>query len=172
MKYDNEEITQLVKKLNEFYVFTLQSVRYILNNTDVDKVTWCTKNSACASGENDPESFANVLHSSGRKLFSTNHRVFGNFVLTGKRGFDILKKVGRPRFVFNGRQGTLDALMIVQYLPSMAENRFIVSAYEPIDFHDDEDYETYYNLSKSDKNYFQNMDAMIVGEIVDCESQN
>ena len=36
-----------------------------------------------------------------------------------------------------------------------------------------EDYELiYYNLSKSDKNHFQNMDAMIVGEIVDCESQN
>ena len=28
------------------------------------------------------------------------------------------------------------------------------------------------NLSKSDKNYFQNMDAMIVGEIVNCESSN
>lgn len=53
----------------------------------------------------------------------------------------------------------------------MEENRFIVSVYEPIDF-DDDDYEIYYNLSKSDKNHFQNMDAMIVGEIVDCESSN
>lgn len=53
----------------------------------------------------------------------------------------------------------------------MEENRFIVSVYEPIDF-DDDDYEIYCNLSKSDKNHFQNMDAMIVGEIVDCESQN
>ena len=54
----------------------------------------------------------------------------------------------------------------------MEENRFIVSVYEPIDFDDNKDYEIYYNLSKSDKNYFKNMDAMIVGEIVDCESQN
>ena len=37
---------------------------------------------------------------------------------------------------------------------------------------DDEDYEIYYNRSKSDKIYFQDMDAMIVGEIVDCESSN
>ena len=39
-------------------------------------------------------------------------------------------------------------------------------------FDDNKDYEIYYNLNKSDKNYFQNMDAMIVGEIVDCESPN
>ena len=54
----------------------------------------------------------------------------------------------------------------------MEENRFIVSVCEPIDFDDNKDYEMYYNFSKSDKNYFQNMDAMIVGEIVDCESSN
>lgn len=53
----------------------------------------------------------------------------------------------------------------------MEENRFIISVYELIDF-DDEDYEIYYNLSKSDKIYFQDMDAMIVGEIVDCENSN
>ena len=54
----------------------------------------------------------------------------------------------------------------------MEENRFIISVYELIDFDDDEDYEIYYNRSKSDKIYFQDMDAMIVGEIVDCESSN
>lgn len=43
MNHDNEEITRLIKKLNEFYVFTLQSVRHILNSTSVDKVTYCIK---------------------------------------------------------------------------------------------------------------------------------
>ena len=71
----NEEINVLAKTLNEFYVFTLQSIRHILNSTDVDKVTWYTKNSAYVSGENDPESFADMLHSTGRMLFSKNHRV-------------------------------------------------------------------------------------------------
>lgn len=41
--YENNEIKSLIKKLNEFYVFTLQSVRHILNSTDVDKITWYTK---------------------------------------------------------------------------------------------------------------------------------
>lgn len=41
MNHDNEEITRLTKKLNEFYVFMLQSVRHILNSTSVDKVTYC-----------------------------------------------------------------------------------------------------------------------------------
>ena len=43
MKHENEEITRLIKELNEFYVFTLQSVRHILNSTSVDKVTHCIK---------------------------------------------------------------------------------------------------------------------------------
>lgn len=54
----------------------------------------------------------------------------------------------------------------------MEENIFIVSAYEPIDYTNDSDYETYFNTHKRDDNYFQNMDAIIVGEIVDCESSN
>lgn len=111
-----------------------------------------------------------MLHSSGRKLFSKNHRVFGNFVLTGKRGFDILKNVGHPRFVFNGRQGILDSVMKVYYIPSLEENRFIISVYDAIDFDSDEDYEIYYNINGKGGDYFQNMDAIIVGEIVDCES--
>ena len=54
MNHDNEEITQLTKKINEettrltkkfneFYVFMLHSVRHILNSTSVDKVTYCIK---------------------------------------------------------------------------------------------------------------------------------
>ena len=43
MNHDNEEITRLIQKLNEFYVFTLQSVRHILNSTSVDKVTYYIK---------------------------------------------------------------------------------------------------------------------------------
>ena len=166
----NEEITQLTQKLNEFYVFTLQSVRHILNSTSIDKVTCCIKNNT--SEKSDAESFIDTLQSSCTRLFSKNHRTFGNFVLIGKRGFNILKSYKSPRLVFGERFGIIDSLIKVHYIPSMEENRFIVSAYEPIDFDDNKDYEIYYNLSKSNKNYFQNMDAMIVGEIVDCESQN
>ena len=169
---ENEEITVLARKFSEFYAFTLQSIRHILNSTDVDKVTWCTKASDNASLENNPDSFADTLHSIGRKLFKKNHRVFGNFVLIGKQGFDILKKIGRPRFVFEGRYGTLDSLMKVHYIPSMDDNMFIVSVYEPVNFKDDMDYKTYYNFYKTDNNYFQNMDAIVVGEIVDSESFN
>ena len=46
MTHENEEITRLIKELNEFYFFTLQSVRHILNSTSVDKVTYCIKNNA------------------------------------------------------------------------------------------------------------------------------
>ena len=159
----NEEINVLTNKLNEFYFFTLQSIRHILNSTDVDKVTWYTKNSANASGENDPESFEDTLYSAGLMLFTKNHRSMGNFVLIGKRGFDILKKIGRPRFVFEGNNGTIDFKMIVHYIPSMDENRFIVSVYEPIDFDKDSDYKVYY------KNMYENMDAIVVGDIVDGE---
>ena len=166
----NEEITQLTKKLNEFYVFTLQSVRHILNSTSIDKVTCCIKNNT--SDKADSESFIDALYSICTRLFSKNHRTFGNFVLTGKRGFNILKSYKSDRFVFDERFGVIDSLIKVYYIPSMEENRFIVSVYEPIDFDDDDDYEIYYNLSKSDKNHFQNMDTMIVGEIVDCESSN
>ena len=170
MKHENEEITQFNQKLNEFYFFTLQSVRHILNSTSVDKVTYCIKNNA--SEKNESESFMDMLHSNCNRLFSKNHRAFGNFVLIGKRGFNILKSDKSTRFVFDERFGVIDSLIKVHYIPSMEENRFIISVYELIDFDDDEDYETYYNRSKSDKIYFQDMDAMIVGEIVDCESSN
>lgn len=162
----NEETNELSKTLNEFYVFTLQSIRHILNSTDVDKVTWYTKNSANTSGGNDPDSFANTLYSAGLMLFTKNHRSMGNFVLTGKQGFDILKSMGCPRFVFEGENGTIDYSMIVHYIPSMDDNRFIVSVYEPIDFDKVSDYKVYY------KKMFENMDSMIVGEIVDGESPN
>ena len=170
MKHENEEIARLTKKLNEFYVFTLQSLRHILNSTSVDKVTYCVNNNT--SEKSISESFIDTLYSSCNRLFSKNHRTFGNFVLIGKRGFNILKTYKSPSVVFGERFGTIDSLIKVYYIPSMEENRFIVSTYEPIDFDDNKDYEIYYNLSKSDKNHFQNMDAMIVGEIVDCESQN
>ena len=181
MKHENEEITQLTKKineettrltkmLNEFYVFMLQSIRHILNSTSVDKVTYCIKNNT--SDKSDSESFIDTLYSSCNRLFSKNHRTFGNFVLIGKQGFNILKRYESTRMVFGERFGVIDSLIKVYYIPSMEENRFIVSVYEPIDFDDNKDYEMYYNLSKSNKNYFKNMDAMIVGEIVDCESSN
>lgn len=170
MNHDNEETTRLIQKLNEFYVFTLQSVRYILNSTSLDKVTHCVNNNT--SEKSKSESFIDTLYSSCNRLFSKNHRTFGNFVLTGKQGFNILKSYKSPRLVFDERFGIIDSLIKVYYIPSMEENRFIVSVCEPIDFDDHKDYEIYYNLSKSDKNYFQNMDAMIIGEIVDCESSN
>ena len=162
----NEEINVLTNKLNEFYFFTLQSIRHILNSTDVDKVTWYTKNSANASDGNDPDSFANTLYSAGLTLFTKNHRFMGNFVLIGKRGFDILKKMGRPRFVFEGNNGTIDLKMIVHYIPSMDENRFIVSVYDLINFDKDSDYKVYYNKM------YENIDDIVVGEIVDGESSN
>lgn len=170
MNHDNEEITRLIQKLNEFYVFTLQSVRHILNSTSVDKVTYCIKNNT--SEKSNAESFIDTLHSSCNRLFSKNHRTFGNFVLTGKQGFNILKSYKSDRVVFDERSGIIDSLIKVHYIPSMEENRFIVSVCEPIDFDNHKDYEIYYNLSKSNKNYFQNMDTMIVGEIVECESSN
>lgn len=113
-----------------------------------------------------------MLYSICNRLFRKNHRTFGNFVLIWKQGFNILKRYESPRIVFGERFDVIDSLIKVYYIPSMEENRFIVSVYEPIDFDDNDDYEIYYNLSKSDKDYFQNMDAMIVGEIVDCESSN
>lgn len=170
---ENEEIKALTNKFNEFYVFTLQSIRHILNSTDVDKVTWYTKNSACASGENDLNSFAGVLHSAELMLFKKNHRVMGNFVLVGKQGFEILKKIGSPRVEFEGRRTCiLDHTMKVHYIPSMDDNMFIISVYEPIDFDNDSDYKVYYNLYKKDNNYFRNMDSIIVGEIVEGEKPN
>ena len=39
------ESEEIRLKLNEFYVFVLNSVRHILNSTSVDKVTYCVKNS-------------------------------------------------------------------------------------------------------------------------------
>lgn len=170
MNQYNEEIIRLTKKLNEFYVFMLQSVRHILNSTSVDKVTYCVNNDT--SDKSDSESFIDTLYSICNRLFIKNHRTFGNFVLTGKQGFNILKSYKNDRVVFDERSGIIDSLIKVYYIPSMEENRFIVSVCEPIDFDDNKDYEIYYNLSKSDKNYFQNMDAMIVGEIVECESSN
>ena len=157
---ESEETTVLARKFNEFYCFTLRSIRHILNSTDVDKVTWCT-----ASGENDPDSFANTLHSAGLIFLKKNHRSIGNFVLIGKQGFDILKKMGRPRFDFEGRYGIIDNSMRVYYIPSMDNNMFIVSVYEPINFIDDDDYKKYNSI-------YENMDAIVVGEIVDGESPN
>ena len=155
---DIEKIfSELNGTLNEFYIFILNSVRFILNSNDVDKVTFHHN-----LMKNDPGSFAKSLHSAGTILFKKNHRCFGNFVLIGKQGFDILKSLGHDRFDFKGRRGILDSIMTIHYIPSMDDNRFIVSVYEPNDFKDDNDYKTYYRV-------FKNMDAMVVGEIVDDE---
>ena len=88
--------------------------------------------------------------------------VLETLYLLGKQGFDILKNLGRDRFDFKGRRGILDSLMTIHYIPSMDDNRFIVSVYEPNNFKDDNDYKTYYRV-------FKNIDAMVVGEIVDDE---
>ena len=79
------------------------------------------------SEKSDSESFIDTLYSSCNRLFSKNHRTFGNFVLTGKRGFNILKNYKSPRLVFGERFGIIDSLIKVYYIPSMEENRFIVS---------------------------------------------
>lgn len=168
--YENNEIKSLIKKLNEFYVFVLLSVRHLSNSSSVDKVTYCSKSST--SDKSDSESFIDALYSSSRRLFSKNHRKFGNFVLIGRRGLNMLKRYKSPRLVFGEKSGIIDSLIKVYYIPSMEENIFIVSAYESIDYTNDSDYEAYFNTHKRDDNYFQNMDAIIVGEIVDCESSN
>lgn len=162
----NEEFVELAGMFNEFHTFTLWGIRHILNSTDVDKVTWFTNNSANTSGRSDSYSFVDTLHSAGLTLFTKNHRTMGNFVLTGKRGFDILRQMGRPRFdLIKGRYGILDSLMRVYYIPSMDDNRFIVSVYEPLYFKNDSDYKSYFKM-------YQNMDDMIVGEIIDGERPN
>ena len=61
MTHENEEITRLIKQLNEFYVFTLQSVRHILNSTSVDKVTHCIKNNTLE--KSNSEFFMDMLYS-------------------------------------------------------------------------------------------------------------
>ena len=92
--------------------------------------------------------------------------------LSGNEVLIYLKAIKVPDLSLMKRFGVIDSLIKVHCIPSMEENRFIISVYELIDFDDDEDYEIYYNRSKSDKIYFKNMDAMIVGDIVDCESSN
>ena len=149
--------SELNGTLNEFYIFILNIVRFILNSNDIDKVTFHHNPT-----KNDPGSFAESLHSAGTILFKKNHRCFGNFVLIGKQGFDILKSLGHDRFDFKGRCGVLDSRMTIHYIPSMDDNRFILSVYEPNNFKDDNDYKTYYRV-------FKNMDAMVVGEIVNDE---
>lgn len=160
---ESKETAVLVNKFNEFYDFTLRSIRHIFNSTSVDKVTWYT-----ASEENDPDSFANMLCSAGLMLFTKNHRVNGNFVLTGKQGFDILKKIGSPRISFEEDACFIDSKMKVRYIPAMDENRFIISVYEPINFADD-DYKKYYRIYYT---IYENMDALVVGEIVNGEQPN
>ena len=155
---ENKESTVLAETFDEFYTFALHSIRRVLNNTDADKVTWYAKNRAYTSGENDPESFVSVLYDAGLILFKKNHSVIGNFVLTGKQGFDILKKIGRPRFIFEKDQGVLDSTMKVKYNPSIDDNMFIVSVYERLNFNDDSDYKS-----------FKNIEAVVVGEIIDAE---
>lgn len=140
----NEEINMLSTKFNELYTFVLHSIRRILNNTDVEKVTWMT-----SSLENDPDSFANSLFYAGLTLFKKNHNVIGNFVLTGKQGFEILKKMGGPRFIFEEDQGVIDSTMKVKYIPSIDDNMFIVSVYEPLNFKNDDDYKNIMKLFKT-----------------------
>ena len=93
----------------------LQSVRHILNSTSVDKVTYCIKNNT--SDKADSESFIDTLYSICNRLFRKNHRTFGNFVLIGKWGFNILKSDKSNRFVFDERFGVIDSLIKVHYIP-------------------------------------------------------
>ena len=101
------------------------------------------------------------MYYAGLILFKKNHSVIGNFILTGKQGFDILKKIGRPRFIFEKDQGVIDSTMKVKYITSIDDNMFIVSVYERLNFNDDSNYKKYYNS-------FKNIEA-VVGEIIDAE---
>lgn len=151
----NKEINVLSTKFNELYAFTLHSIRRAINNSDIEKITWNK-----SSVENDPDSFANSLFYAGLALFKKNHKVIGNFVLTGKQGFEILKKMGSPRFIFEEDQGIIDSTMKVKYIQSIDDDMFIVSVYEPLNFNDDDDYKKYYDE-------FPHIEDIVVGKIVD-----
>ena len=151
----NKEINALSTKFNELYAFTLHSIRRAINNSDIEKITWNK-----SSVENDPDSFANSLFYAGLTLFKKNHKVIGNFVLTGKQGFEILKKMGSPRFIFEEDQGIIDSTMKVKYIQSIDDDMFIVSVYEPLNFNDDDDYKKYYDE-------FPHIEDIVVGKIVD-----
>lgn len=78
-----------IGKFNEFYVFTLQSVRHILNSTSVDKVTYCIKNNA--SEKADSESFIDTLHSICNRLFRKIIELLEILYLSGNKVLIYLK---------------------------------------------------------------------------------
>ena len=151
----NEEINVSATEFNELYTFALHSIRRILNDTNVEKITWHT-----TSGKNNAVDFVNLLYDAGLALLKKNHSIMGNFVLTGKQGFEILKKIGDHRCIFEEDQCVIDSTMNVKYIPSIDDNMFIVSVYEPLNFKYDDDYKKYYEK-------FPNIEAIVVGDIVD-----
>ena len=152
----------------DFYDFVQRSVDQILANPNHMKATWCRGiNHACDGGI--PESFAYFLFCDASvKIAKQNGIVPGNFMITGKQGFDILKSLGEPRFKLDEEHkfGVLDGTMKVYYIKSMNENKFIMSIHQ--------DKEEYEGRDFYEKHYggYKETNQFVVGEIVDGESPN
>ena len=154
----------LYKEMHEdFYDFIQRSVDQILSNPNHMKATWCRDiNPACDGGI--PESFAYFLFCDASvKIAKQNGMLPGNFMITGKQGFDILKSLGEPRFKLDEEHkfGVLDGMMKVYYIKSMNENKFIMSIHE--------DREEYEDRGIYEKHYegYKETNQFVVGEIVD-----
>ena len=159
----------LYKEMHEdFYDFIQRSVDQILSNPNHMKATWYRDiNPACDGGI--PESFAYFLFCDASvKIAKQNGIMPGNFMITGKQGFDILKSLGEPRFKWDEENnfGVLDGMMKVYYIKSMNENKFIMSIHE--------DREEYEDRGMYEKHYegYKETNQFVVGEIVDSERQN
>ena len=152
----------------DFYDFVQRSVDQILSNPNNMKATWCKGiNHEC--DRDIPESFAYFLFCDASvKIAKQNGIVSGNFMITGKQGFDILKSLGEPRFKLDEEHkfGVLDGIMKVYYIKSMNENKFIMSIHQDREEYEDRDfYEKHFGGYKE-------INQFVVGEIVDGERPN
>ncbi len=152
----------------DFYDFVQRSVDQILSNPNNMKATWCKGiNHEC--DRDIPESFAYFLFcDASTKIAKQNGMVPGNFMITGKQGFDILKSLGVPRFKLDEEHkfGVLDGTIKVYYIKSMNENKFIMSIHQDREEYEDRDFYEKHFEGYKETNQF------VVGEIVDGESPN
>ena len=134
---------------NTYGDYIQPSLNVIMANPKNKRIKWCSKDSNSANGENSPESFVQTLYDACTMLYQqTDGNYFGNFVHTGKKGFEFLQKLDPKRFWEMDNWIGIDDAIKVHYITTMPENNFIVSI---------------------NNKHFKDRDKFIVGSIVDEE---
>lgn len=96
--------------------------------------SWDINKSDYISQKEHRETFISEISAASNSIFQETRRAVGNYMITGKKGADVLESLGAPRYSANGATnisgphfaGTLDNKWKVYKNPFYGQNQYLV----------------------------------------------